>query len=170
MAPASTVTIRRRGPEGVPEAFRLVERVFHEEFDVSVGEVLARDAETARWQFDESRDLLLVAESDGRIVGSLLALHDAPAPAPTVVFRWHVVDGASRGRGIGRDLLGRALESCREKGIVRIRVHSLAFNPAAPHLYWRHGFRVVELMPVVLGGRTRETLLFEKLLPAPTEG
>lgn len=170
MAPASTVTYRSSGPDGVPEAFRLVERVFHEEYDVSVGEVLAQDAETARWQFDESRDLLLVAESDGRTVGSLLVLHDAPAPAPTVVFSWLVVDGASRGQGIGRDLFGRALESCREKGIVRIRAHSLAFSPAAPHLYWMHGFRVVELVPVVLGGRTRETLLFEKLLTSPATG
>jgi len=30
-----------------------------------------------------------------------------------------------------------------------------------------HGFRVVELVPVLVGGRTRETLLFEKLLTTP---
>ncbi|MFI5182175.1 MAG: GNAT family N-acetyltransferase [Thermoanaerobaculia bacterium] len=167
MGTGSPITCRSSGPEGVPEAFRLVEKVFREEFDISVGEILAQDAETARWQFDESRDLLLLAESGERIVGTLLVLHDAPAPAPTVLFSWLVVDGASRGQGIGRDLFGRALEACRARGIVRIRAHSLAASPAAPHLYWMHGFRVVELVPVVLGGRTRETLLFEKLLTPP---
>ncbi len=170
MAPVSTVTYRSGGPEGVPEAFRLVEKVFQEEYDVPVRELLAQDVETARWQFDESRDLLLVAESGGRTVGSLLVLHDAPAPSPTVGFAWLVVDGASRGQGIGRDLFGRALESCRENGILRIRARSLALSPAAPHLYWMHGFRVVELVPMVLGGRTRETLLFEKLLTSPAKG
>jgi GNAT superfamily N-acetyltransferase len=170
MVPVSTVTYRSAGPEGVPEAFRLVEKIFHEEYDVSVGPLLAQDTETARWQFDESRDLLLVAESGGRSVGSLLVLHDAPAPAPSVVFSWIVVDGALRGQGIGKDLFGRALETSRERGIVRIRARSPVFSPAAPHLYWMHGFRVVELVPVVLGGRTRETLLFEKLLTSPAEG
>ena len=170
MAPVSTPTFRSCGPEGVPEAFRLVEKVFHEEYDVSVGELLVQDVETARWQFDESRDLLLVAESGGRTVGTILVLHDAPAPSPTALFSWLVVDGASRGQGIGRDLFGRALESCRQKGIVRIRARSPAISPAAPHLYWMHGFRVVELVPVLVGGRTRETLLFEKLLTTPTEG
>lgn len=167
MVPLSTVTYHSSGPEGVPEAFRLVEKVFREEYGVPVGDVLAQDLETARGQFDESRDLLLVAESGGRSVGSLLVLHDAPAPAPTVGFAWLVVEGASRGQGIGRDLFGRALESCREKGILRIRARSLALGPAAPHLYWMHGFRVVELVPMVLGGRTRETILFEKLLEPP---
>ncbi len=169
MVPVSPVAYRSSGPEGVPDSLRLVEKVFHEEYDIPVGEFLAQDAETARWQFDDSRDLLLVAEIGGRTVASLLALHDAPAPAPTVVFSWLAVDGASRGQGIGRDLFGRALEACREKGIVRIRARALALSPAAPHLYWMHGFRVVELMPVVLGGRTREMLLFEKLLTSPVE-
>ncbi len=170
MASGPVVTYRSTGPEDVPEAFRLVEKVFHEEFDLPVEDVLAQDVETARWQFDASRDLLLLAENGGRIVGTLLVLHDAPAPSPTVVFSWLVVDGMSRGQGIGRDLFGRALEACRERGILRIRAHSLAASPAAPHLYWMHGLRVVELVPVVVGGRTREALLFEKLLTAPADG
>jgi GNAT superfamily N-acetyltransferase len=170
MPPVTPVAYRTSGPEGIPEAFRLVEKAFHEEFDLPVAEVLAQDAETARWQFDGSRDLLLFAEIGGRLVGTLLVLHDAPAPSPTVVFSWLVVDGAIRGQGVGRELFGRGLATCRERGILRIRARSLATSPAAPHLYWMHGLRVVELVPMVLGGRTREALLFEKLLTVPAEG
>jgi GNAT superfamily N-acetyltransferase len=176
VAVPSPITYRTSGPEGIPEAFRLIEKVFrliekvfHDEFDFPVADVLTHDAETARWQFDQSRDLLLLAENGGRLVGTLLVLHDAPAPSPTVAFSWLAVDGASRGQGIGRELFGRALASCRERGLVRIRAHALAASPAAPHLYWMHGLRVVELLSVAVRGRTREALLFEKLLTTPTE-
>ncbi|HQR45765.1 MAG TPA: GNAT family N-acetyltransferase [Thermoanaerobaculia bacterium] len=163
-------TIRSHGAEGIPEAARLVEKVFHEEFDLPVGELLAREAEAARWDFDEGRDLLLTAETGGRLVGTLLVFHDAPAPAPTALFSWLAVDAAFRGRGIGRDLFAKGLETCRQRGLVRLRARSFSLSAAAPHLYWLHGFRVVELLPVVVAGRPRETLLFEKLLDAPAEG
>ena len=169
MAETHPVSYRTSGPDGVPEALRLVERVFHDEFDFPAAEVLAQDAETARWQFDEGCDLLLLAEQGSRLVGTLLVLHDAPPPSPTVAFTWLAVDGASRGQGIGRELFGRALAFCRERGRVRIRARALAASPAAPHLYWMHGLRVVELLPVAVRGRTREALLFEKLLSAPSE-
>ena len=167
MPVASEVTIRSLGPEGIPDAARLVERVFREELDLPVGDLLARDAETARREFDESRDLLLSAEAGGRTVGTLLALHDTPAPGPTAAFRWLVVDGPSRTQGIGRDLFAQAIEICRQRGIVRLRARCFAVNAAAPHLYWMHGFRVVELLQVNVGGKPRETLLFEKLLEPP---
>jgi GNAT superfamily N-acetyltransferase len=167
MPALSDVAIRSLGPEGISEAARLVEKVFKEELDLGVGDLLARETAAALSGFDESRDLLLVAEAEGRTVGTLLVLHDAPAPAPTAAFRWLAVEGAARGQGIGRDLFGRALEICRQRGLVRLRARCFAQNPAAPHLYWMHGFRVVELLQVTAGRKPRETLLFEKLLDPP---
>lgn len=170
MPASAPPTIRSHGPEAILEAAGLVERVLREELDLSVSDLLAREAEAARREFDAGRDLLLTAEAGGRAVGTLLVLHDAPTPAPTALFSWLAVDGAFRGQGIGRDLFGRGLETCRQRGLVRLRARSFALSAAAPHLYWMHGFRVVELLPVVVGGRPRETLLFEKLLDAPAEG
>jgi GNAT superfamily N-acetyltransferase len=157
-----------RGPAEIEESGRLVEKLFREEFDLTLAELLARYVETARWEYDESRDLLLTAEAAGRTVGTLLVLHDGPTPAPTVVFAWLAVEGPYRGHGIGRELLARAVETCRQRRLVRLRARSFALAPAAPHLYWMHGFRVVELSPVTISGRPRETILFEKLLtPQP---
>jgi GNAT superfamily N-acetyltransferase len=170
MAVPPAVTVRTGGPAEAPAAAEFVEKVFREEFDLPVAELIAHDLETARWEFDEGRDLLLTAEAGGRTVGALLVLHDAPAPAPTVVFSWLAVDGAHRGHGVGRDLFARGLETCRQRGIVRIRARSFAVGAAAAHLYWMHGFRVVELSPILVAGRARESLLFEKLLTAPAEG
>lgn len=167
MPASSEAAIRQTGPEGIPEAARLVEKVFREELDLPVADLVARDAETVTRDFDESRDLLLAAQAGDRTVGTLLVLHDAPAPAPTAAVRWLAVEGSSRARGIGRDLFARALEICRERGIVRLRARCFAVNAAAPHLYWMHGFRVVELLQVTVAGKPKETLLFEKLLEPP---
>lgn len=167
MPALADITFRSLGPDGIPEAARLVEKAFNEELDLRVGDLLARESEAALRDFDKGRDLLLAAEADGRTVGTLLVLHDAPAPAPTAAFRWLVVEGPSRGQGIGRDLFGRALEICRQRGLVRLRARCFAQSAAAPHLYWMHGFRVVELLQVTVGGKPRETLLFEKLLEPP---
>jgi len=168
VTPLPAVEYRQRGPSEVPESERLVERVFREEFDLSVADRIAADAEAARWEFDESRDLLLAAEAGGKTVGTLLVLHDAPAPAPSVLFAWLVVEGPFRGQGIGRELLARGVETCRERRLVRLRARSFALGAAAPHLYWMHGFRVVGLAPVVVSGRPRETMFFEKTLTPPT--
>jgi GNAT superfamily N-acetyltransferase len=161
------VKVRSPGPDGIPEAARLVTKILQEELDLRIDDLLAHDAEAARREFDETRDLLLTAEADGRTVGTLLVLHDAPAPAPTAAFRWLVVEGPFRGQGIGRDLFGRALEICRQRSLVRLRARCFASSAAAPHLYWMHGFRVVELLQVTVAGKPRETLLFEKLLEPP---
>ena len=167
MTPFPAVEYRPRGPSEVPESERLVERVFREEFDLPLAERIAGDAEAARREFDESRDLLLTAEAGGRTVGTLLVVHDASAPSPSVLFAWFVVEGPFRGQGIGRELLARGIETCRERRLVRLRARSFALGAAAPHLYWMHGFRVVELAPLVVSGRPRETMLFEKTLTPP---
>ena len=167
MTPQPPVEYRSRGPSDVAESERLVERVFREEFDLPLADRIAADAEAARWEYDETRDLLLTVEAGGRTVGTLLVLHDAPAPAPSVLFAWLVVEGPFRGRGFGRELLARGVETCRQRRLVRLRARSLAVSAAAPHLYWMHGFRVVGLSPVVISGRPRETMIFEKTLTPP---
>jgi GNAT superfamily N-acetyltransferase len=166
----SGVAIHPVGPEGFPEAARLAGTVFQEEFGLPLADLLAREAETACRDFDGNRDLLLAAETAGSLVGTLLVLHDTPAPAPTAAVRWLAVDGSSRARGIGRELFGRAIETCRLRGIVRLRARCFATHPAALHLYWMHGFRVAELLQVTIDGAKKETLLFEKLLELPQAG
>ncbi len=161
---APPVEILTRGPAEAEEAGRFIERLFREEFDLPLAEHVARAVESARWDFDPARDLLLTVETASRTVGSLLVLHEGPSPAPTVSFAWFAVEGPHRGQGIGRELMARAVETCRERKIVRLRARSFAMTPAAPHLYWMHGFRVVELSQLPVAGHPREVILFEKLL------
>ena len=116
--------------------------------------------------FDAGRDALLTAERDGRLVGVLLVTRDLADPS-AAYFNWLIVDGSERGGGVGRELLFRGIEACREKRLLVLRARSFAGSPAGPHLYWLYGFRVVDLVPVTVGTGVRESILFEKRLSPP---
>ncbi|MEO8585792.1 MAG: GNAT family N-acetyltransferase [Acidobacteriota bacterium] len=164
--PVTDVVYRSRGADGLVAARSFVERLVSEEYDAVVAEVLRNEIASIASDFDAAHDALLTAERDGRLVGVLLVTRDL-ADAVTARFNWLVVDGSERNGGVGRELLFRGIEACRERRLLVLRARSFAGSPAGPHLYWLHGFRVVDLVPVPVGEGTRESILFEKRLSAP---
>lgn len=90
---------------------------------------------------------VLVAESDGRIVGTITYFREAndegmgPGfPPGTAGIRATAVDPASRGLGLGVALVEACLERARADGRVAIALHTAAFMTAAMGLYERTGF------------------------------
>ena len=68
-----------------------------------------------------------IAESDSRLIGTVLAGHDSRRG-----YIYHlVVDESERGKGIGRSLLDKALESLRDAGVTKCNAIVLDGNPAA---------------------------------------
>lgn len=159
----SDVVYRVRGKEDLAEIRAYVERVIAGEYDADAAAAVRNDSEAASSSFDAEHDLLLTAERDGRLAGALLVTCDSVIPGGAR-FNWLVVDSAARNDGMGRELMFRGIEACRERGLRVLRAHSFAGSAAGPHLYWLYGFRVVELLPVSVGGNTRETIVFEKRL------
>ena len=89
-----------------------------------------------------------VAESDGNLIGTVLAGHDARRG-----YIYHlVVDEAARGRGIGKALLDKALASLREAGVSKCHAIVIDGNPAADFFWTRYGWQA------------QETTQFSKLL------
>jgi len=164
--PGADVVYRRRGADALVAARAFVERVVSEEYDAVVAEVVRNEAASIAKGFDPERDALLTAERDGRLVGVLLVTRDLVDPA-AARFNWLIVDGSERSGGVGRELLFRGIETCRERRLLVLRARSFAASPAGPHLYWLYGFRVVDLVPVMIGEGTRESILFEKRLSPP---
>lgn len=84
--------------------------------------------------------LLLLAEDDGVIVGSLtLALFRIP----TGLRAWIedvVVDGAARGKGVGEALNRFALDEAKRRGATTVDLTSRPSREAANRLYQRLGF------------------------------
>jgi ribosomal protein S18 acetylase RimI-like enzyme len=89
---------------------------------------------------DADSTLLLLAEEDSVIVGSLtLALFRIP----TGLRAWIedvVVDSAARGKGVGETLNRFALEEARRRGATTVDLTSRPTREAANRLYQRLGF------------------------------
>ena len=89
---------------------------------------------------DAESTLLLLAEEDGVIVGSLtLALFRIP----TGLRAWIedvVVDGAARGKGVGEALNRFALDEAKRRGATTVDLTSRPSREAANRLYQRLGF------------------------------
>lgn len=164
--PRADVVYHRRGADALVAARAFVERLVSEEYDAVIVDVVRNEAASIAKGFDAERDALLTAERDGRLVGVLLVTRDLVDPA-AARFNWLIVDGSERNGGVGRELLFRGIETCRERRLLVLRARTFAGSPAGPHLYWLYGFRVVDLVPVTFGEGTRESILFEKRLSPP---
>jgi len=149
-------------------AVPFIDRVFREEFDLPIADRVAKELDRVAAAFDANRDVIEIAENDGGLIGILVGAHDDAGPTPNTRVHYLAVDPAQRGRGVGRELLSRGLESCRQKRLALLRARSLALSSAAPRLFWMFGFRVIDVTPFTAAGRTRELLHFEKRLSPPT--
>lgn len=160
------VVYRGQGAEGLVAARAFLERVVPEEYDPALSAVVKADAAACVSAFDPEHDVLMTAERDGQLVGILFVAGD-PVDPVAARFDWLVIDASERNRGVGRELLFRGIETCRERRRLVLRARSFAVSPAGPHLFWLYGFRVVDLVPVPVGEGTRESILFEKRLTPP---
>lgn len=102
--------------------------------------------------YDESRDRLWVAEEGEQLVGSVAI---AGQPDATARLRWFLVHPSARGQGLGRRLLGEALEFCRARGFRSVFLWTISELEAAARLYHAAGFQLTERKAHVLWGGPR---------------
>jgi ribosomal protein S18 acetylase RimI-like enzyme len=88
-------------------------------------------------------DMLAVAEIEGRVVGCL-QLTFLAGVSHLGAWRGHVegvrVDASLRGSGIGRQMLGWAIEQCRAKGCKTVQLTTNAARTDAQRFYKALGF------------------------------
>lgn len=83
---------------------------------------------------------LYIAEEDGKVLGALTLV---VYPIPTdmrVIIEDVVVDGTTRGKGIGQKLVMAAIEKAKEKGATSVNLTSGPTRVAANALYQKMGF------------------------------
>ena len=86
-----------------------------------------------------SRNVMFVAETDGRAVGMAFGILQRDRPeVPHVGGMW--VDPAARTSGVGRALTGAVLDWARERGFQRIGLWVTERNAPAVALYETMGF------------------------------
>ena len=83
-----------------------------------------------------------LAELDGRPVGTVQTARSAEEG---LLHNLGVVP-EFRGQGLGKRLVGQALEAFRGAGVRRVALEVSANNPGAVRMYKRLGFRRVEVL------------------------
>jgi GNAT superfamily N-acetyltransferase len=108
-------------------------------FEALVAQIVVAFAEHR----EPGRERAWIAELEHRRAGCIFCVTDPDDPA-TAKLRILLVLPAARGRGLGGQLLDRALEFARCSGYARVRLwtnHPLA---AARRLYLERGFELIE--------------------------
>ena len=88
---------------------------------------------------NDARGRIWLAEQGGRLVGcTAIALRDGNRGQ----LRWVLVDPSARGRGIGKQLVGSAMDYCREEGCESVFLETTDGLLESQTLYEKLGFAV----------------------------
>jgi GNAT superfamily N-acetyltransferase len=137
-----TPKIRPAQPSDLPALVALLEQLSLDDPREDPGEMPEYEAAFARIQAD-ARQTLLVAESDGSVVGTaviILIPNLSHVGRPYAVVEDVVVDSTRRGKGIGEALMRRAIEIAREAGCYKLVLTSNRRRTDAHRFYERLGF------------------------------
>lgn len=90
--------------------------------------------------FETSRDLCLVAEENGQIVGFVLCDENFETDEQSAYLEWLGVDAEHRRRGLGRRLAEELLARAAQLGKARVVLEVAAPNTASRALFEQLGF------------------------------
>ena len=138
---------------------------YHENwgFDVSFETQVGRELSEFIADFCDKRDGFWVAQIGGRFVGSV-AIQGPTGRENGARLRWLIADPAFHGQGIGRALLRRATQFCRDKGFKSIYLWTFEGLETARKLYELEGFRLSQERSVDQWGRNINEQMFELTL------
>lgn len=104
--------------------------------------MMARQMCDFQEQYAGVRDLLLTAHDGAVIIGYIVVAGSRPERSGARL-RWFLVDERYRGQGIGRELLTRAIDFCREQGFKSAWLWTMEHLERARRLYAAAGFEYV---------------------------
>jgi ribosomal protein S18 acetylase RimI-like enzyme len=127
-------TIRGARPEDAPAMARLFAAVAEERNGIATEPPVDLDDRSA--QFARTAAASMVAETDGRIVGTI----NVDAGRFGAGDLGMLVDAAWRGRGVGSALMDAAIAWSREQGLHKLSLEVFPANTGAIALYRKYGF------------------------------
>lgn len=110
-------------------------------------------------RIDSTRDGLWLAQDEGGIQGSVV-IDASDHPEQGAHLRWFITSDASRGQGVGAQLLGAAMNFCRARGHRQVYLWTFDELHAARHLYEKHGFVLARTQRGAQWGREVNEQLF----------
>lgn len=160
------VTIR----PGTPEDADACGRICYDAFDTFVSRHgFLTDFESPEAYIDIMSMLLsrsdiysIVAERDGRIIGSNYLWEDAIIGGVGPI----TVDPSVQSRGVGRAMMEDVLDRADERGLAGVRLVQVAFNTLSMSLYTKLGFDIREPLVLLQGPVIKEPIPGHDVRPA----
>lgn len=114
-------------------------------------------------RYDKYRDGIWMATVHDRVEGSII-IDGIHAEKKGAHLRWFIISDALRGKGVGRKLLRRAIEFCRNLGYKTIYLWTFEGLGAARHLYEEAGFKLIKQQNGVQWGTEVNEQYFELMV------
>lgn len=92
--------------------------------------------------FNPYRDRIWLAEAEGRIIGSVAIVRSTKLEAQ---LRWYLVHPDYRGQGLGKILIQKALNFCKDRKYNSVFLWTTSELATAAHLYAEAGFKKKEV-------------------------
>ncbi|MBW1706640.1 MAG: GNAT family N-acetyltransferase [Deltaproteobacteria bacterium] len=108
-------------------------------FEAQVG----REVSDFITRFNEKKDGLWNAVSGNELAGCIAITRDPDEPSDARL-RWYIVDPVFHRQGIGKALIKKAINFCRETGYERIYLWTFKGLNSAQSIYEQNGFKFTE--------------------------
>ncbi len=115
----------------------LVQTILKQEFPQDQQAYPVEDLQNLEKSYSGTGDSFLVAEAEGRIIGTCGVKADGDQ---TAILRRFFVDPSQRGQGVGRGLLDQALAFCRKKKFKEVVIRTAASMEQAIRVCRKAGF------------------------------
>jgi GNAT superfamily N-acetyltransferase len=138
---------------------------YHEHwgFDASFETQVGRELSEFISEFDKDRDGFWAATGNGKFAGSI-AIDGHGTPAEGARLRWFIVAPEFQNTGLGKELISRCIEFCRQKKYPKIFLWTFAGLDVARRLYEQHHFKLSEAHDADQWGRHIREQKFELIL------
>ena len=136
------VHIRKICPRDTPQVKQLIGGILEKEFATEHQAYAGRDLDDPARYYGGRKDIFLVAEKDGAIIGTVAIKEDAP---DTALLRRIFLNKEFRGQGYGEKLLQKALAFCFEQQYQNVTFRGTATMQAALQLCLKQGFQETDV-------------------------
>ncbi|WP_022667310.1 bifunctional helix-turn-helix transcriptional regulator/GNAT family N-acetyltransferase [Desulfospira joergensenii] len=127
-------------------------------FDATFDAYVAEGLSEFVTRYNPEKEHLWVAEQDMETIGSIAIVDTGENAAQ---LRWFLIEPESRGKGLGKKLLGEAVEFSRRKNYEKIILWTISNLEVARQLYRRFGFRPSETQTHQIWGQELTEELWE---------
>ena len=139
------ISIRPIKSDDCDNVKHLIEKIMGGEFSKESVAYRYQDLDNPLEHYGGNREVFLVAEKDGKIMGTVAIKEDGPDVA---LLRRIFVDGSFRGQGFGEALLKKAMEFCFENNYKNVTFRGTDKMQTALKLCLKNGFEEEDIAEV----------------------